>query len=566
MVKGYLLSAFSANRDIFHNHGKLIVSHGGGRGSETLNNKTLQKGPVLASDQLAEDKSVRALLRTMELKRPLALLIDDKYSLFPYDLHSRGCAYAVLGFYRIAHAWGTCFSRLNTLSLGLRTSFCLAEKQNASGSNGQVVRYKFAFQWCQEQGDPWWWNEPGTTASHDAAVVPLLENIIAPPTPPSPTSIPGPDPTCQSCGGASPQVYSEGWMCLKPNCPAFFTLDGHAPPVSLSYANTFVQPVPFAQLDLGDIRPPQPTSHPQDGLLTTRHSCRGWHCRKCGRFSSRFKWENWECRNCGNVAEVHGDHRIAAEFRHQVQGEHFIQHRHAARSGIIKSNTQMYNYGRGFSTFVTFTLPHSRGKIHVIFSSPFANRTADGILGMYQDEAVKGKLRFRRWPLRSHKCRGTLLTNYFSQNTGEEYHYVAGTENTVPWEKAPGAVIAARALINERMKQALGLDYEFNEVLSAGYMEKQKMAFHSDAERGLGTTVASLSLGASAYMHFRLHAQFTKELPEDCSREVLSLYLRHGDVVVMEGADIQKYYEHTVVPLNFRIAATARYIDSSNHQ
>jgi len=354
-------------------------------------------------------------------------------------------------------------------------------------------------------------------------------------------------------------------MCLKPTCSAFFTLNGLAAPKSLSYSDTFVQPVPFALEKLGDIRPPPPTSTPEDGIATTRHSCRGWHCRQCGRLSSRYKWEHWECRNCKNVSHVTGVLRSAAEFRHQVQGAHFTQHRHAPESGIIKSQTQMYNYGRGYSTYVTFQLPHSRGKIHVIFSCPFANQTADQILAKYQEEATNGRLRFRRWPLRSHKCRGALLTNYFSQNTGEEYHYIAGTENTVPWNEAPAAVEGARKLINDRMLQALNLKYEFNEVLSAGYMEKQKMAFHSDAERGLGPTVASLSLGASAYMHFRVHNHFVKELSEDCSREVLSLYLRHGDVVVMEGAEIQKYYEHTVVPLNFRIAATARYIDSSNH-
>ena len=36
----------------------------------------------------------------------MALLIDDKYALFPFDLASKGCAYAVLGWYYIAHAWG----------------------------------------------------------------------------------------------------------------------------------------------------------------------------------------------------------------------------------------------------------------------------------------------------------------------------------------------------------------------------------------------------------------------------------------------------------------------------
>ena len=59
-----------------------------------------------ASDQLEEDKSVRALLHTYRMKRPVVLLIDDKYELFPLDLSSKGCTYAVLGWYHIAHAWG----------------------------------------------------------------------------------------------------------------------------------------------------------------------------------------------------------------------------------------------------------------------------------------------------------------------------------------------------------------------------------------------------------------------------------------------------------------------------
>lgn len=84
---------------------RLFIQIGsGGRGAESLNKSA--SDVLYASDQLAEDKSVRALLKTMELQRPLVLLIDDKYTLFPLDLASRNCAYAVLGFYRIARAWG----------------------------------------------------------------------------------------------------------------------------------------------------------------------------------------------------------------------------------------------------------------------------------------------------------------------------------------------------------------------------------------------------------------------------------------------------------------------------
>lgn len=52
---------------------------------------------------------MRALLRTCLMKRPVALIIDDRYALFPYDLATKeDCTYAVLGFYHVAHAWGEC--------------------------------------------------------------------------------------------------------------------------------------------------------------------------------------------------------------------------------------------------------------------------------------------------------------------------------------------------------------------------------------------------------------------------------------------------------------------------
>jgi hypothetical protein len=120
-------------------------------------------------DQLAQDKSVRALLRTYKESRPLVLVIDDRYALFPFSLSSKEVGYAVLGFYTIAHAWGTHF-----LHMSLRFSLIYsAEYQPALNDRGRVVRYKFAFRWCEGQvccipyspscelqgalqGRPWW--------------------------------------------------------------------------------------------------------------------------------------------------------------------------------------------------------------------------------------------------------------------------------------------------------------------------------------------------------------------------------------------------------------------------
>ncbi|EMD37325.1 hypothetical protein CERSUDRAFT_49824 [Gelatoporia subvermispora B] len=194
------------------------------------------------------------------------------------------------------------------------------------------------------------------------------------------------------------------------------------------------------------------------------------------------------------------------------------------------------------------------------------NTTASQIFQEYQRQAGTGELQFRRLPLRQHKCRGTLLTNYFSQNTGEPYQYVGGTAHTVPWDAASSAVHQARALIQERMS-LIGMEpnrAQFNEILSAAYMEKQKMSFHSDSEKGLGPVVASLSLGSPAYMHFRLLAKYDAQSGNGLNRIALTLYLRHGDVLVMDGAGVQEFYEHTVMPVNFRIAATARWIEPSH--
>ena len=124
---------------------------------------------------------------------------------------------------------------------------------------------------------------------------------------------------CSTCHRSSPTVYDKGWMCLRPGCDAFFKLEnGLHPPAHLAYADAFLQPVTFPEESLEDLVPVPPVdSFPVDGVTTTRHYCKGWHCTNCGRLSSRsgpssvsimsyslwsllrYKWEHWECRTCG---------------------------------------------------------------------------------------------------------------------------------------------------------------------------------------------------------------------------------------------------------------------------
>ncbi|KII92770.1 hypothetical protein PLICRDRAFT_155572 [Plicaturopsis crispa FD-325 SS-3] len=547
VVKGYLLSAFASSRDAFEHDGRLIISHGGGK-SESVHSKEGHSVIQQAQDQLANDKSVRALMKNYEDLRPLVLLADDRYSLFPYDLGGHGCAYAVLGFYQITHAW--------------------AEYQPTGNGESRVVRYKFSFQWCDGQGDPWW--IPGGSVPSCGPSTPLVETSLGVKAPrPRPVKISHHDARpsksaefdtkCNTCGTGTPHIYEQGWMCLNPVCSAFWKIHGtDAPLLYLRYSETFLKLLPTVPLPpiLRDIRPKLPVV--DDGVTTSYASTRGWHCHDCGRLSSRRCWEKYECPHCKATHKVSGRVRSSKEFPRNIDGK-VCDHRVSPGSGIIVAPSKLYSWGRGMAEYQQFILPNERGRIHVIRGNALANADANDIFEQYQVQAANASLLFRRWPLRTHKLRGPLLTNYFSQNSGEPYHYVGGTDNTVPFDEAPHAVVQALKLIRSRMTAAAGLVAPFNEILSAGYMERQKMAFHSDAEKGLGPMVASLSLGSSALMHFRLLSRFSPE-KERGSRIALTLVLRHGDVMVMDGADIQTYYEHTVVPQNVRIAATARFI------
>lgn len=88
-------------------------------------------------------------------------------------------------------------------------------------------------------------------------------------------------------------------------------------------------------------------------------------------------------------------------------------------------------------------------------------------------------------------------------------------------------------------------------------VEGGKMSFHDDGEQGLGPIVASLSLGADAVMNFRrkppkksrakgavddLRAK--RETPAELA--MIKLHLRHGDVMIMEGEEVQRTIDVSV--------------------
>ena len=213
---------------------------------------------------------------------------------------------------------------------------------------------------------------------------------------------------------------------------------------------------------------------------------------------------------------------------------------------------------------------------------------------------------------------GDLMTA-FSMNYGMPYKFVASGASR-SFEAAPEAVNLARARLNWAARTFLEDsegNKDFNEELIFAYLQGQKIEYHDDGESGLGPRIATLSLGGPATMHLRVKQKhyvgcskvglFTEEEPIPCGvggaemfdqrkraweelqfvkndrvaytqrrrelprelgilekrfkrpPDLLTITLSHGDIVLMDGYDIQKYMEHKVVSDGYlRFALTCR--------
>jgi alkylated DNA repair dioxygenase AlkB len=215
---------------------------------------------------------------------------------------------------------------------------------------------------------------------------------------------------------------------------------------------------------------------------------------------------------------------------------------------------------------------------------------------------------------------GDFMSSY-SINYGMPYKFAA-SGSSLPFEEAPWPVRQARADLNWASQNILGQEdhTDFNEQLIFAYLEKQKLEYHDDGEKGLGPRIATLSLGASAKMHLRMkHKHFVgcsktgiltadkpipgcqggeeayqrrlaawnaleevretdrvqylqrlKEIPHElemfqdrnkirASGDLVVLTLNHGDMVLMDGREIQQYFEHKVQSEGYlRFALTCR--------
>ncbi|KAI9862185.1 MAG: hypothetical protein M1824_001566 [Vezdaea acicularis] len=386
--------------------------------------------------------------------------------------------------------------------------------------------------------------------------------------------------SCEKCRVVQPQVYAEGWMCLDEKCSAFWKINGFEPLGELHYAQAFIEErTKWSQEHTENLRPAQA---PFDDEKEVGYSV-----------SSRAKWSVKQSV-------------LSPEAASNPQPLYTIRE----DSGILKTQAHFMNY-----IVHIFTIPDCGTVIHFAANAT-VNERSGGPNDMFKDLQENG-VGLKRFQGATHKLVGGMLSQFYSLNFGMPYKYAVATASK-SFHDAPDTIMRALHRLSWAGKQAVDLKptceifREFNELLILGYMEKDKIAYHDDGEKELGSTIASLSLGSEATMYFRmkpksftgfnpsysiykpewplvtgchnhaarsdLNARWSElsqaerkvaveALPRPGKRRraagpvVLQMRLCHGDIMVMHGAGIQKHYEHAVAHSDkLRFALTCRHV------
>ncbi|KAL1872668.1 hypothetical protein Daus18300_004214 [Diaporthe australafricana] len=448
--------------------------------------------------------------------------------------------------------------------------------------------------------------------------------------------------SCKTCEERSVRIYNSNFVCLNQNCADWFTVDGkllvQTDPRNITYNPDFLRER-FDRFDEAlkpePLEPFYPSLYPSlqqflaknfadattpvtENNIAARNEAllSGFSCPQCGLANPRLQWDRWYCRNV-DCRDEKGDIKPFSYHAPPpvVTSELLAAERQLRRPSASKPLDTLLGYkaARDLESHVAHQLDFGGGCRATIFrpkpDSP-AITTADDLLAKIQQEADSGNLGLARRSVRG--LNGAALTNHFVENFGERYRLPFALGD-IPLDQAPGAVNEALQAANGYMKEYFGddnSDCEFNEVYIAAYMSKKMgMSFHDDGEKGLGSIIATWTLGGRAIFKFCIKPQFdygrskqgggwmrpadgqVDPIPTGCTEEtsrkalnarfdsdeitedewrtqlqqhmdaymanpqnrmtyskrtIVTFAVEHGDIVVMSGPNTQKYMEHSV--------------------
>ncbi|RAL16601.1 uncharacterized protein BO97DRAFT_420902 [Aspergillus homomorphus CBS 101889] len=534
---------------------------------------------VLLKDQDTDSTVLSSVMNSWKWKNPIGLIIGDRNSQLNRKLPHR---YNVMAYFRITDVW---YERIGTKK-GVKVRFEKLDLTEAS-----------------------WWATTGTShlpiEQRDFALAPETKR-------------------CPTCNLESKQVYKEGWMCLTPSCARFWTLKGTAPRGTLTFNEAFLNarlpPDPQIQPHFDLVPDLLGTMREDSGdLIFKRIAWKGIVCPLCSRCIARRFWRGWKCSDELLHPPSKRSHQCSFERYLKISPlsvrsviEEFEIHP-AKRAIYFDPKLQLphiddrslYPYRK-----LVYNLPGVGTLTHLVANRAI-NTRANGPDDLFR-QLQSVDLGLQRYPLQQSIVRGTLTAHY-AVNYGCPYKYVVSVDSK-GFNEACDEVLRALGRLTWATQQAVSeAGDQFlapNELLLLGYMEDMKIGYHDDGESSLGPTIATLSLGARASMLLRMKSKYyhgytkAKRLLDgdpvlegcahhaerralkdkldaaaitraeyDAQRRTLlgnrrgeappciKIELNHGDLVVMHGEKLQKFYEHSVVPeKNLRFALTARYI------
>ncbi|KAH0544635.1 hypothetical protein FGG08_001285 [Glutinoglossum americanum] len=542
---GFLVDKQCGERDYMDN--EVVITRAGG--GLKRNPETGEMEQVV--DHNLKSKTVENFLNNKRNFCPVALIVGKGNPKCPTQIPFNYC---VLGWFKVTDVW--------------------CEKIDG------MKCFKFRFEKLDLEL-PSWWAPAGS------------------PDPPRPYRYPKPAVrrTCNSCGESSPEIYIEGWICFTDNCESFWKINGAYPPANLHYNPAFLEERtrwPSKVKAPYSLKPAMlPEDRGNDSGYSVSHACwKGFSCPKCGRCNSREDWNGWECQTdeCDYTYKV----KRSILSAQAISNPHDpITDGHAISKDLISCPiTEKVDFLENYRVH-TYAITDC-GTVTHFMANRTINERPDGPDDMFL-ALQQADIGLKRFPLKNSTLTGPMLAQHFAVNHGMPYKYVIDVDSK-SFAEAPMTMHHARARLNWAGEYVVkdGSFRMFNELLTLGYFEKQKINYHDDGEEGLGPTIATLSLGGQATMTIRMKAShyhgvsrtgayvdkhpptkgclnyeqrllrhqemeqldpkmrslLCKEIVKDLglsrkrsSPVWLSMRLNHGDIVVMHGVKIQTYYE-----------------------
>ncbi|KAK1710416.1 hypothetical protein BDP67DRAFT_595609 [Colletotrichum lupini] len=525
---GFLLGGFPTIRDRMDAE-VIITALGGGRERDVDGNMIRVKESFERNLSSAQASMMKAM--------PVGVILDKNYPGLSIATEHK---YSVMAFFTITDIW--------------------SEKE----ANGQFC-HKIRLEKIDRSTPSWW--QAKAEVQHTTDIMGLVAashrsaNLA----------------WCIDCHQHCKTVFSAGWTCLNRKCKNFFMFPAGVDVARLEYSESFLQERTTFQLPKQPLQPNLPS---MKGHLGTENIMRqGIVCPQCHGCSRRIDWTHWAYENpvCNFVLMAKP---AAFPLQDVLQEETHVKRTHGSRlydTGILQHHAQINGL-----LIEQYLLPDLNDASRIIGSVSIirTNQTANGQPGgpdemwKISNESVD-TFDLSRNSVVHPGLPTEKLTRNFLQNWGAPYKFVVAVDSK-PFSAAPEAFIGALKRMEwagevsiEMTNEVLGFT-NFNELLSIGYMEKDKIGFHDDGEDTLGPTVATLSLGSPAIMFFAKKTKSVKNAKrgkktkedEEYRKVVLKFPLYHGDIVVMHGSRIHEEYLHRVDPKGKRrFAMTCRNID-----